>query len=143
MLDISWKTSENTRRDTIRCTFDTLIQIPNNLDKPTYVFAHFSVVLHPPFLFGKNGENITPDHGEISGLQSWENSQRYVNQLIFATDKISQVIEQIIEKDPSAIIVIQITGATQAQNMKSEKLLMIFTNHTLFFMQYEYLIMKI
>ena len=115
------KHQENTRRDTIRCTFDTLIQIPNNLDKPTYVFAHLYVP-HPPFLFGKNGENITPDHGEISGLQSWENPQGYVNQLIFATGKISQVIEQIIEKDPSAIIVIQgDTGTNTGTNMKSEK----------------------
>ena len=115
------KHQENTRRDTIMCTFDVLNEISLKTEKPTYVFAHLYVP-HPPFLFGKNGESITPDHREISGLQSWENSQGYINQLIFATDKISQVIEQIIEKDPSAIIVIQgDTGTNTGSNMKSEK----------------------
>jgi len=100
------KHQENTRRDTVRCTFDALTQIPTTLERPTYVFAHLYVP-HPPFLFGPNGESVTPDHDEISGLQSWENPEGYVNQLIYATSEVSKVIDNIIEKDPSAIIIIQ------------------------------------
>ena len=115
------KHQENTRRDTVRCTFDTLIQIPITSEKPTYVFAHLYVP-HPPFLFGKNGENITPDRGEISGLQSWENPVGYKNQLIFATNEITKIVKSILENDPSAIIIIQgDTGTLTGTNQKSEK----------------------
>ena len=115
------KHQENTRRDTVRCTFDTLIQIPITPEKPTYVFAHLYVP-HPPFLFGKNGEDITPDRGEISGLQSWENPVGYKNQLIFATNETTKVVESILENDPSAIIIIQgDTGTLTGTNQESEK----------------------
>ena len=73
---------------------------------PKYVFAHLYVP-HPPFIFGPNGENVTPDHSEISGLQSWENPQGYLNQLIYATNEISMVITNIVENDPGAIIILQ------------------------------------
>lgn len=115
------KHQENTRRDTIRCSFDALTEIPGNTDSPTYVFSHLYVP-HPPFIFGKNGENITPIHRGISGLQSWENSEGYINQLIYSTSEISRVIDNIIEKDPSAIIVIQgDTGTNTGSNLSLEK----------------------
>tara|TARA_B100000029_G_scaffold5374_1_gene5964 strand:- start:286 stop:1710 length:1425 start_codon:yes stop_codon:yes gene_type:complete len=115
------KHQENTRRDTVRCTFDALTQIPTTLERPTYVFAHLYVP-HPPFLFGPNGESVTPDHDEISGLQSWENPEGYVNQLIYATSEVSKVIDNIIEKDPSAIIIIQgDTGTLTGTDLNTKK----------------------
>lgn len=115
------KHQENSRRDTVRCSFDALSEISSNTDNPKYVFSHLYVP-HPPFLFGKNGENITPDHRDISGLQSWENSEGYVNQLIYATSKISSVVEDIIERDPSAIIIIQgDTGTLTGTDLNSKK----------------------
>ena len=79
-------------------------------------------VPHPPFLFGENGENITPNHRDISGLQSWENPDGYVNQLIYATTEISDVVESIIENDPSAIIIVQgDTGTLTGIDHDSEK----------------------
>ena len=78
---------------------------------------------HPPFLFGPNGENVTPDHNEISGLQSWENPEGYVNQLIYATSEVSRVIENIILQDPSAIIIVQgDTGTYTGISHSSEKI---------------------
>jgi len=116
------KHQENTRRDTVRCSFDALIQTPTDFEKPTYVFAHLYVP-HPPFLFGPNGENVTPDHNEISGLQSWENPEGYVNQLIYATSEVSRVIENIILQDPSAIIIVQgDTGTYTGISHSSEKI---------------------
>ena len=96
----------DTRRDMVRCTFNELNEIALQSSGPTYVFAHLYVP-HPPFIFGPNGENVTPDHSEISGLQSWENPQGYLNQLIYATNEISMVITNIVENDPNAIIIIQ------------------------------------
>ena len=95
-----------TRRDIVRCTFNELNEIALQSNGPTYVFAHLYVP-HPPFIFGPNGENVTPDHSEISGLQSWENPQGYLNQLIYATNEISMVITNIVENDPGAIIILQ------------------------------------
>ena len=96
----------DTRRDVVRCTFNELNEIALQSSGPTYVFAHLYVP-HPPFIFGPNGENVTPDHSEISGLQSWENPQGYLNQLIYATNEITMVITNIVENDPNAIIIIQ------------------------------------
>ena len=96
----------DTLRDIIRCTFNELNEITLQSNGPTYVFAHLYVP-HPPFIFGPNGENVTPDHTGISGLQSWENPQGYLNQLIYATNEISMVITNIVENDPNAIIIVQ------------------------------------
>ena len=96
----------DTRRDIVRCTFNELSEIALQSNGPTYVFAHLYVP-HPPFIFGPNGENVTPDHREISGLQSWENPQGYINQLIYATNQVSIVIKNIVENDPTAVIILQ------------------------------------
>ena len=81
-------------------------EIASQSNGPTYVFSHIYVP-HPPFLFGPNGENVIPDHREISGLQDWENPSGYVNQLIYATNQVSIVIKNIVKNDPNAIIIIQ------------------------------------
>ena len=96
----------DTRRDTVRCTFNELSEIASQSSGPKYIFSHIYVP-HPPFLFGPNGENVIPDHREISGLQSWENPQGYINQLIYATNQVSIVVKNIVENDPTAVIILQ------------------------------------
>ena len=96
----------DTRRDIIRCTFNELSEIASQSSGPKYVFSHVYVP-HPPFLFGPNGENVIPDHREISGLQSWENPQGYINQLIYATNQVSIVVKNIVKNDPTAVIILQ------------------------------------
>ena len=96
----------DTRRDTVRCTFSELSEIASQSSGPKYVFSHIYVP-HPPFLFGPNGENVIPDHREISGLQSWENPQGYINQLIYATNQVSIVVKNIVKNDPTAVIILQ------------------------------------
>ena len=100
------KYQQDTRRDMVRCTFNVLNEITLKTDGPKYVFSHVYVP-HPPFLVGPNGENVIPDRREISGLQSWENPQGYVNQLIYATNEITVVIKNIVKNDPNAIIIVQ------------------------------------
>ena len=125
----------DTRRDVVKCVFNELNEIALQSNGPIYVFAHLYVP-HPPFIFGPNGEHVTPDHSEISGLMSWENSQGYVDQLIYATSEISVVITNIVENDPNAIIILQgDTGTVTGVYNPGEKITMneIYQTHSILY----------
>ena len=127
------KYQQDTRRDTIRCTFNVLNEITLKTDGPKYVFSHVYVP-HPPFLFGPNGENVIPDHREISGLQSWENPQGYVNQLIYATNEITVVIKNIVKNDPNAIIIVQgDTGTLTGTDISKKTMKEIYQAHSILY----------
>ena len=127
------KYQQDTRRDTVRCTFNVLNEITLKTDGPKYVFSHVYVP-HPPFLFGPNGENVIPDRREISGLQSWENPQGYVNQLIYATNEITVVIKNIVKNDPNAIIIVQgDTGTLTGTNISKKTMKEIYQAHSILY----------
>ena len=127
------KYQQDTRRDTVRCTFDVLNEITLKTDGPKYVFSHVYVP-HPPFLFGPNGENVIPDRREISGLQSWENPQGYVNQLIYATNEITVVIKNIVKNDPNAIIIVQgDTGTLTDTDISKKTMKEIYQAHSILY----------
>ena len=127
------KYQQDTRRDTIRCTFNVLNEITLKTDGPKYVFSHVYVP-HPPFLFGPNGENVIPDRREISGLQSWENPQGYVNQLIYATNEITVVIKNIVKNDPNAIIIVQgDTGTLTGTDISKKTMKEIYQAHSILY----------
>jgi hypothetical protein len=110
----------DTRRDVVKCVFNELSEIALHSDGPTYVFSHLYIP-HPPFIFGPNGEHVNPDHSEISGLNNRENTQGYLNQLIYATSEISIVITNIVENDPNAIIILQGDTGTKTGINPDEK----------------------
>ena len=127
------KYQQDTRRDTVRCTFNVLNEITLKTDGPKYVFSHVYVP-HPPFLFGPNGENVIPDHREISGLQSRENPQGYVNQLIYATNEITVVIKNIVNNDPNAIIIVQgDTGTLTGADISKKTMKEIYQAHSILY----------
>jgi len=127
------KYQQDTRRDTVRCTFDVLNEITLKIDGPKYVFSHVYVP-HPPFLFGPNGENVIPDHREISGLQSWEDPQGYVNQLIYATNEITVVIKNIVKNDPNAIVIVQgDTGTLTGTDISKKTMKEIYQAHSILY----------
>ncbi len=127
------KYQQDTRRDTVRCTFDVLNEITLKTDGPKYVFSHVYVP-HPPFLFGPNGENVIPDHREISGLQSWENPQGYINQLIYATNETTVVIKNIVKNDPNAIIIVQgDTGTLTGADISKKTMKEIYQAHSILY----------
>ena len=125
---------DNTRRDVIRCTFSELNEIALESTGPKYVFSHIYVP-HPPFIFGPNGENVIPDHNEISGLQSWENPQGYVNQFIYATNQVHTVINNIVQNDPTAIVILQgDTGTfTGIEDLSKRKMNDIYQAHSILY----------
>ena len=127
------KYQQDTRRDTVRCTFNVLNEITLKTDGPKYVFSHVYVP-HPPFLFGPNGENVIPDRREISGLQSWENPQGYVNQLIYATNEITVVIKNIVKNDPNAIVIVQgDTGTLTGADISKKTMKEIYQAHSILY----------
>ena len=125
---------DNTRRDVIRCTFSELNELALESTGSKYVFSHIYVP-HPPFIFGPNGENVIPDHNEISGLQSWENPDGYIKQFIYATDQVRIVINNIVQNDPTAIIILQgDTGTfTGIEDLSKRKMNDVYQAHSILY----------
>ena len=92
-------------RETILCMFSELPTVSKRLDEPFFVFAHF-ILPHPPFIFGPNGESITPISLELGGYDL-KYKGAYIDQVKFANKQIQQVVEKILEVDNDAVIIIQ------------------------------------
>ena len=67
--------------------------IHDRYSEPIFVFAHV-LIPHPPFLFGPNGEFITPGNA-IDG-EPWNEKKAYLEQLEFTNKKIKEMIGKII-----------------------------------------------
>lgn len=123
----------DTRRDTIRCTFNELNEIASQSGGSKYIFSHVYVP-HQPFLFGPNGENVIPNYREIGGLQNWENPQGYIDQLIYATNEVTGIVKNIVKNDPNAIIILQgDTGTATMFNSAPTEFKDIYQIHSIFY----------
>ena len=69
--------------------------LPENKDKPIFAFIHIFLP-HPPFIFGPNGESVTP--GIPISSETWDEKIAYIDQLKFANKEITKVIEKILDK---------------------------------------------
>ena len=104
---------EDERRNVVRCTFNELPNLKENFqDEPIFVLAHL-MLPHPPWIFGPNGENVTPgkpllitdnpeyrDSKEISKIQ-------YLQQVEFANKKTIEFVNEILDQNEQPIIIIQ------------------------------------
>ena len=104
--------SEDEMRQVTLCAFENFGTAGNVFDKPVFVWAHI-MTPHPPWIFGPNGEEITPgkpllitDNPEFRD-SGWEPKIQYVQQVQFANKKIISIVEEILEKDSHSIIIIQ------------------------------------
>ena len=99
-------TAGDPQRDRILCKFSELSNLENSLDGPFFVFAHLFLP-HPPYLFGPNGESMSPELLSI-GARSWEDKSGYVNQVQFTNKKVLETIDNILlESETRPIIIIQ------------------------------------
>jgi len=93
------------QRETILCMFSELPTVSQRIDEPVFVFVHF-LLPHPPYIFGPNGESVTPESLEL-GSENWKNKEAYLNQVKFANKQTQQIVEKILEVDNDVVIIIQ------------------------------------
>ena len=104
--------AEGELRQVTLCAFENFGNAGNVFDEPVFVWAHV-MLPHPPWIFGPNGEEITPgkpllitDNPEFRD-SGWEPKRQYIQQVQFANKKTIEVVENILENNSNAIIIIQ------------------------------------
>jgi len=104
--------AEGELRQVTLCAFENFGNAGNVFDEPVFVWAHV-MLPHPPWIFGPNGEEITPgkpllitDNPEFRD-SGWEPKRQYIQQVQFANKKTIEVVENILENNKNAIIIIQ------------------------------------
>lgn len=121
--------SEQEIRDRILCAFLELPTVKDNYEEPVFVFAHI-LLPHPPYVFGPNGEKITP--GSPLNSEKWDEKLAYLDQLKFTNKKSYEVIEKILEdKERQSIIILQSdhgSGFIDWKNPTDEMLKQRFSN---------------
>ena len=122
LFDIHWNDRFSESRKRTQFVLDRLPSIAR-IPGPTFTVARF-VCPHPPFLFGENGEDVSPrqfDPGRElmpHKLDPFIGSPEYVrqgyrNQSVFLTGRIERAVEQILKQssEPPVIIIQSDHGA--------------------------------
>ena len=104
--------AEEQQRQIILCDFEELPKISGYFEEPVFVWSHI-MLPHFPLIFGPNGEPITPgksllamNHPEYTD-NSWNIKQQFLQQVQFANKKSIEFIDNILENEKQAIIIIQ------------------------------------
>ena len=93
----NWEARDQAHRERILFTLDKLKEVPD-IDGPKLVFAHI-ISPHWPHVFGPNGEPVHEHPDSVSG---------YKNQVVFISDQIETVLEEIIDNSKvHPIIIVQ------------------------------------
>ena len=97
------------RRDRISCQFDDITKIKQETEKPVFVFMHV-MAPHDPYVFGSDGEEV--DYKYTFGptgtayLDPNEEKTAYLNQLIYLTKILKDVIKNLQENSENQPIII-------------------------------------
>lgn len=84
--------------------FDALGQIPER-EGPTFTFAHLFIT-HEPFKFDENGQCLSEKQVSNKTVD-----QNYINQVIFANQKLEQLIDELLSQyDPEDLPIIVVQG---------------------------------
>jgi hypothetical protein len=85
------------------------------MEEPTFTFAHI-VSPHPPFIFGENGEDVSPrrvDYQTGSILPMGQNfgtpeyvRESYRKQSIYITGRVERMIDQILAESPEPPVIV-------------------------------------
>ena len=99
------KWEEQDLRDAALCQFSELPRQHQKFDEPIFVYSH-TLIPHPPYVFGPEGEAVSSVRPQ--GLTSWQNKDGYVNSVIFANKKITQIVDELLtESENPPVIIIQ------------------------------------
>ncbi|MBN1288446.1 MAG: hypothetical protein JXA49_02275 [Actinobacteria bacterium] len=89
-------------RDGVLRAFEKIPEVSGGFEAPVFVFAHI-IPPHRPFLFDRNGKPTSGDN-----VNSWENKDGYIDQLIFVNKKAGELVDSILENsEKPPVIVIQ------------------------------------
>jgi len=97
------------RRDRILCQFSDITKIKQETEKPVFVFMHV-MAPHDPYVFGPDGEEV--DYKYTFGptgepyLDESESKTAYLNQLIYLTKILKDVIKNLQENSENQPIII-------------------------------------
>lgn len=91
-----------------------LVESDCNWGAPTFIFSHF-VFPHPPFLCDKDGNTISP-----KDYWNWQDMNIYLEQYIYCSAKIEEIVKNILIKDPNCIIVLQSDHGARANTEPNE-----------------------
>ena len=92
-------------RETIEHIFENLKSV-HKIEGPKFILSHIGSP-HPPYLFGANGEKLSPERVLI-GANIWVPREGYIGQLQYITMQLKSVIEEILTNSARpAIIIIQ------------------------------------
>ena len=69
--------------------------------RPKFAFVHF-MTPHEPFIFDENGGPVAYEN-----MHNWLAPEFYLGQLRFTSDKLLELVQPILEKDPGAVVLIQ------------------------------------
>tara|TARA_B100001540_G_scaffold288966_1_gene284573 strand:- start:244 stop:1860 length:1617 start_codon:yes stop_codon:yes gene_type:complete len=96
---------EQLRRDSINCTFDTIVELSQINENPKFVFAHI-LLPHAPYIFGPNGENV--DSGNIiKSNEIYDLRNAHVNQIKFANNVMMNIIPKLVTSEHDTIVILQ------------------------------------
>ena len=96
---------ETGARERVLCIFSRLAEVPR-IEGPKFVFAHV-ISPHPPYLFDANGDPVPDAELEITG-KVWAQTEDYLNQLIFVSKKLQELVDAILSRsEVSPIIILQ------------------------------------
>lgn len=131
--------SEQSMRDVTLCILDDLPIVSERNNESIFVFAHV-LIPHPPFLFGPNGEFITP--GNTLDGSKWDERNAYLDQLEFTNMKITSTVEDILSNSTNEPIIIIMSdhGLGFDVNWKEPELEMIekrLSNFNAYYFPYE------
>ncbi len=112
--EAKWTDHYAMSRERTLFTLDRLPSIAKN-KSPTFTFAHI-LSPHPPFVFGENGEDVSP-HSVLTGQKIVPKTdpfivtpdyvrEAYRKQAKFLTNRIDQVIDQILEQSPEPPVIV-------------------------------------
>jgi hypothetical protein len=85
-------------------TFSKLAKV-HKIKGPKFVFAHI-LSPHPPYLFGANGEPVQDSDLYNPLLNTFKHKEEYLNQLIFISKKVEDLVDEILEKSKIPPIII-------------------------------------
>ena len=79
-------------------------------DSSQFVLAYFDTP-HQPFVFDQNGNSV-----DLKNAQNWKDKKYYLNQYIYTTKLMKQIVENILKNDPNCILLLQADHSARASS---------------------------